>query len=218
MAGIAKSQAIDLSGRAGRLEALMEAPADGNHVGGAVICHPHPLHGGTLRNKVVHTLARAFVSQGFIALRFNFRGVENSAGEFDDGVGELDDVFTAMDYLSGRFPGLPLWLGGFSFGAALAVHAAAEREVAGLVSIAPAVTRLTKILRSQPDCPWLIVQGDRDELVDADDTIAWVNQLDPGPELQIIAGAEHFFHGKLIPLREAVETFIAARSQTPNGV
>lgn len=196
----------------------MEVPADGNHVGCAVICHPHPLHGGTMRNKVAHTLARAFVSQGFVALRFNFRGVEKSEGKFDDGEGELEDVFTAMDYLSDHFPGLPLWLGGFSFGAALAVHAAAEREVAGLVSIAPAVTRLKKILRSQPDCPWLILQGDLDELVSADDTIAWVNQLDPGPELQIIAGAEHFFHGKLVPLREVVEAFIKAAGSDPEGV
>lgn len=218
MSGTAKSAELALEGRAGSLEALVETRRGGNHVGCAVICHPHPLFGGTMRNKVAHTLARGFVSRGFIALRFNFRGVEKSQGTFDDGRGELEDVLTAMDYLSGHYPQLPLWLAGFSFGAALAVHAAAERGAAGLISVAPAISRLNRILHSQPDCPWLILQGDRDELVNVDDTIAWVNQLDPGPELQIIEGAEHFFHGKLVPLREAVEAFIKATGSVPEGV
>ena len=209
MAKPPKSQNLELDGPAGMLEALLEAPQESDPVACAVICHPHPLHGGTMQNKVVHTLARGFIRQGFVALRFNFRGVNESDGVFDDGRGELEDVFAAIDYLSNKTPSLPLWIAGFSFGAAMAIHAAAERKSAGLVSIAPAVSRFAKSPSSQPDCPWLILQGDRDELVDVEETIAWVNELEPGPELQILEGAEHFFHGKLVLLRDAVEVFIA---------
>jgi hypothetical protein len=102
------------------------------------------------------------------------------------------------------------WLAGFSFGAAIAIHAAALARPSGLVSVAPAVSRLSRQMGPQPDCPWLIVQGDEDELVRVTDTIAWVNALEPGPELQIFDGTEHFFHGRLTQLRHAVEAFIAS--------
>lgn len=212
MPKLAKSQKFELDGPVGKLEALLEAPQGAHIVGCAVVCHPHPLHGGTLQNKVAHTLARSFVGQGFVALRFNFRGVNDSEGTFDDGRGELEDVYAAMDFLSIGYPDLPLWISGFSFGAAMAIDAAAARKPAGLVSIAPAISRFTTALTQQPDCPWLILQGDQDELVDVDETIAWLNGLDPGPELQILDGAVHFFHGKLLLLREAVEAFIAKHS------
>ena len=212
MPKLAKSQKLELDGSAGKLEALLEAPQGTDIVGCAVVCHPHPLHGGTLQNKVAHTLARSFIGQGFIALRFNFRGVNDSEGTFDDGRGELEDIYVAMDFLSIDYPDLPLWISGFSFGAAMAIHAAAERRPAGLVSIAPAISRFTTTPTPQPGCPWLILQGDQDELVDVDETIDWVNGLDPGPELQILEGAVHFFHGKLTLLREAVEAFIAKHS------
>lgn len=208
MAKLPKSKNLELDGPAGSLEALLEAPQESDPVACAVICHPHPLHGGTMQNKVVHTLARAFIRQGLVALRFNFRGVNDSDGTFDEGRGELADTLAAVDYMSRTSPDLPLWLAGFSFGAAMAVHAAAERNTAGLVSIAPAVSRFAKSLASQPDSPWLVLQGDQDELVDVEETIAWVNELEPGPELQILEGAEHFFHGKLLLLRDAVEAFI----------
>ncbi len=212
MPKLAKSQKLVLDGPSGKLEALLEAPQGTDIVGCAVVCHPHPLHGGTLQNKVAHTLARSFIGQGYIALRFNFRGVNDSEGTFDDGKGELEDVYVAMDFLSIDYPDLPLWISGFSFGAAMAIHAAAERRPAGLVSIAPAISRFTTTPTPQPGCPWLILQGDQDELVDVDETIAWENGLDPGPELQILEGAVHFFHGKLTLLREAVEAFIAKHS------
>ena len=209
MSGLRKPQKLELHGPAGDLEALLELPQDTEVIGCAVVCHPHPLHGGTMQNKVSHTLARSFIGQGFIALRFNFRGVNESDGEFDEGRGEVEDVFAAMDWLSVNYPGLPLWNAGFSFGAAIAIRASALRRPAGLISIAPAISRLTSSLSSQPECPWLILQGDQDELVAVDQTVAWVNELEPGPELQILEGAEHFFHGKLTLLREAVEAFIA---------
>lgn len=209
MARIALTRKLEFAGSAGRLEGILEARDESDIVGCAVVCHPHPLHGGTMQNKVAHTLARSFVAQRFVTLRFNFRGVGKSEGKFDDGKGELDDVFAAMEFLAAAYPDLPMWLAGFSFGAAMAVLAAAQRNPDGLISIAPAVSRFARAMSSQPDCPWLILQGDRDELVDVDETIAWVNELQPGPDLQILEGAEHFFHGKLITLREAVETFVS---------
>jgi len=212
MPKLSKSQKLELDGPVGKLEALLEAPQEAGVVGCAVVCHPHPLHGGTMQNKVAHILARSFIGRGFIALRFNFRGVNESEGEFDQGRGEIEDVIAAMDWLSNNFPHLPLWISGFSFGAAMALHAAVRQMPAGLVSIAPAISRVTNPLSSQPDCPWLILQGDQDQLVDVDETVACVNELDPGPELQIIGGAEHFFHGKLTLLRQAVEAFIAKHS------
>lgn len=198
-----------IDGPAGDLEALLESPQDREPTGCAVVCHPHPVHGGTMTNKVAHTLARSFVGSGFAALRFNFRGVGRSAGEFDEGRGEVDDVLAAVGWLRAAAPNLPLWLAGFSFGAAMAIRAAVATRPAGLVSIAPAVSRFAVDFESQPDCPWLILQGDKDELVAIEDTIDWVNSLDPGPELEVFPGTEHFFHGKLVQLREAVEKFVA---------
>ena len=198
-----------IDGPVGRLEAVLDRPGTGALVGCAVVCHPHPQHGGTMHNKVAHTLARAFVRSGFEVLRFNFRGTENSDGVFDHGIGELDDALTALHWLSDRHPDLPIWLAGFSFGAAIAVKAAAAEHVDGLVSVAPAISRFASGLESQPQCPWLVVQGDEDELVDIDETVEWFNSLEPGPELLLFPGGEHFFHGRLTELREAVMEFIA---------
>jgi alpha/beta superfamily hydrolase len=161
-----------------------------------------------MQNKVAHTLARSFAGLGFAALRFNFRGVGESDGQFDDGRGEVDDALAAVSWMRAKTPAVPIWLAGFSFGAAMAVRAAIVAKPDGLVSIAPAVARFAGNLDSQPECPWLILQGDEDELVDVEETIAWFNELEPGPELEIFAGTEHFFHGKLGELRTAVETFV----------
>jgi alpha/beta superfamily hydrolase len=161
-----------------------------------------------MHNKVAHTLARAFVRQGYRTLRFNFRGTELSEGRYDEGVGELDDALAAIEWIQADQLHTPVWLAGFSFGAAIAVRAAIAIEVAGLISIAPAVYRFARGLSDQPKCPWLIVQGDEDELVAIDETVGWVNELEPGPELLVMTGAEHFFHGRLVELRDAVEKFV----------
>lgn len=203
---------FSIAGPTGDLEALLESPQDLDPVGCAVVCHPHPVHGGTMQNKVAHTLARSFVGAGFVALRFNFRGVGKSAGSFDEGRGEVDDVLHAVAWLRNSAPDLPLWLAGFSFGAAMAIRAAVSIPTDGLVSIAPAVSRFAVDFETQPSCPWLIVQGDTDELVDIEETVAWVDGLDPGPELEIFRDTEHFFHGKLVQLRESVEAFVKDNS------
>jgi len=198
-----------LEGPAGDLESILESPGDGEIRGAAVVCHPHPQHGGTMHNKVAHTLARSFVRSGFATLRFNFRGTEGSEGCYDDGIGELDDALAVLAWMQDRCPDVPLWLGGFSFGAAIAVRAAVSLEVSGLISIAPAVYRFAGNLDGQPDCPWLVIQGDEDELVEVTETIDWVNSLEPGPELLVMPGAEHFFHARLNDLRVAISEFVA---------
>ena len=197
-----------LTGPVGQLEAVLDLPRDGAPAAAAVVCHPHPQHGGTLHNKVAHTLARAFVGKGCAALRFNFRGTEASEGGYDAGMGEVDDALAAAGYLAARFPDLPQWIAGFSFGAAMAIKAAQRNAFAGLVSVAPAVERFAADPAPQPECPWLIVQGDVDELVDVDDTIAWFNTLEPGPEFVVLEDVEHFFHGRLSELRELVAGFV----------
>jgi alpha/beta superfamily hydrolase len=207
------TERLFIDGPVGRLEAILDAPRDGSVRGSAVVCHPHPQHGGTMHNKVAHTLARAFVRQGLVTLRFNFRGTESSEGRYDEGVGELDDALATIEWMQVQQPSAPLWLAGFSFGAAIAVRAAVAVDVAGLISVAPAIYRFAQGLTGQPDCPWLIVQGDEDELVAVDETAEWVNGLEPGPALLVMAGAEHFFHGRLVELRDAVETFVAGNQE-----
>ncbi|MDH3442104.1 MAG: alpha/beta hydrolase, partial [Gammaproteobacteria bacterium] len=214
MAKAPESEKLFIDGPAGQLEAVYEVPAAGDVVGAAVVCHPHPQHGGTLHNKVAHTLARAFLRMDFAVLRFNFRGTEKSEGHFDDGVGELDDALAAIAWMRTKQADGEFWLAGFSFGAAIAVRAAVQIDVDGLISVAPAVSRFASGLATQPQCPWLIVQGDEDELVGVDETIDWVNSLQPGPELLILPGAEHFFHGRLIDLRQAVMDFVSAAPDT----
>jgi alpha/beta superfamily hydrolase len=166
------------------------------------------VHGGTLQNKVTHTLARAFLACGMAALRFNFRGVGKSEGVFDEGVGELEDAVAATRWIGSRHPESPFWIAGFSFGAAIAIKAAGRNSADGLVSVAPAVTRVSGDSAPQPTCPWLVIQGEDDELVDPEETVAWINGLEPGPELLMFPETGHFFHGKLVPLREAVVDFV----------
>jgi alpha/beta superfamily hydrolase len=198
-----------IDGPAGAIEARIEDPTPaGNHpsrVG--VVCHPHPLFGGTMQNKVVHTAARALQEAGAATVRFNFRGVGQSAGTHDQGAGEIDDAVAVVQWTRARFKCEELWLVGFSFGAAVALQAALRVSPRRLVTIAPPVGRIITQPIPRADCPWLVVQGDQDELVDVDAVRHWVTTYDPPPEIVEIPGAVHFFHGKLLELRAAVLQF-----------
>jgi alpha/beta superfamily hydrolase len=164
-----------------------------------------------MHNKVVHTLARAMNDLGAAALRFNFRGVGASEGSYAQGDGEMDDVAAVAAYAQQRWPGVELWLAGFSFGAVVSARAAVALRPTRLLSIAPAVNILGKQLNGQPTMPWLIIQGDADDVVPPADVIEWVASLQPRPQLIVLPGAGHFFHGQLIKLRE---TLVAAWSNT----
>jgi alpha/beta superfamily hydrolase len=194
-------------GPAGTLEAKLELP-EGEPDATALICHPHPLHGGTMDNKVVYMLSRSFLALGAAVLRINFRGVGASAGSYADGAGELEDALAASAWLRERWPDLPQYLGGFSFGAAVVLHAAISVRPAGLVTVALPVARIEPDT-ALPAVPWLLIHGDGDELVALDSLIDWLNDQGPGPELEVVSGADHFFHGKLTDLKNGVTSFFA---------
>jgi alpha/beta superfamily hydrolase len=207
---VAAPESLRLEGPAGPIEAVFESPEGGAPCALAVVCHPHPLYGGALTNKVVHTVARAFVAQGAACLRFNFRGVGASAGSYDEGRGETEDLLAVVRAGQARLPGLPLWLGGFSFGSFVALRGQAAAGAALLVTVAPPIGRWDFANVEAPACPWLVIQGDRDELVDHRQVGRWMSGFAPQASLVLLQGAEHFFHGRLLEVKDAVSAFVAA--------
>jgi alpha/beta superfamily hydrolase len=177
-----------------------------------VVCHPHPLYGGTMQNKVVHTLARAMQELGAPTVRFNFRGVGASAGSYDAGRGELEDAIAVVAWARSRWVCDALWLAGFSFGSAIALQAAPAVHPLALVTVAPPVGRILAHETAHPGCPWLVVQGDADELVDFATVRAWIARFEAPPELVVMAGAEHFFHARLGELRAAVMRYLSGKT------
>jgi alpha/beta superfamily hydrolase len=201
-------RSVTLAGPAGALEAIVDVPAAARRAV-AVVCHPHPLHDGTMHNKVAHTLAKTFAALGAPAVRFNFRGVGASGGSYGHGDGELEDALAVIDWAIHEWPHAALYLAGFSFGAAVALRAALERETRGLATIALPVARVPAELAA-PRCPWLAVHGDRDEVVPLAGVRERLATFTPPPELVVIEGATHFFHGTLTVLANDVERFFAA--------
>jgi uncharacterized protein len=210
---IPRSEPLAIGGPAGVLEAILEDPLApsatvGAPAGFAVVCHPHPLHGGTMHNKVVYTLARVFIELGLPTLRFNYRGVGTSEGRYDNGRGETEDALAVIDFGRQRWPKAAVSLAGFSFGAMVALRAAVRSApVKRVVSVAPAVGRADLSVPARPDCPWLIVQGDADEIVDHRQVMTFAASFSPPAQLQLLPGIDHFFHGRLRELHETVMAF-----------
>ena len=191
----------DVVGPAGRIEVAIDAPA-GHAQGVAILCHPHPVHGGTMDNKVVQTLARAFVQLGQRAVRFNFRGVGGSDGQWDEGVGEIDDAMAVV--AAQRDAALPLTLAGFSFGSYVAAQVAQRLAVAGqparrLVLVGPATT-----YDDMPSVPadTLVIHGEADDVVPLKATLDWARPQ--GLPVIVLPGVGHYFHGQLTRLRDLV--------------
>lgn len=207
---------LTLAGPAGALEAVIEWPETRPDPSAClVVCHPHPLHGGTMQNKVVTTLARSAHAVEAASIRFNFRGVGASAGTHDDGRGEVEDALAAVAACRQRWPDAALWLAGFSFGGVVALRASVRAEagdVARLVTVAPALGRAFADPAdiALPGCPWLIVQGDADEIIDGALVIDWARRIEPAAQLALLSGAGHFFHGRLTDLQQQVESFLRA--------
>ncbi len=208
-----------LRGPVGALECVCDVPdSQDERPATVVLCHPHPQHGGTMHNKVVTILERSMRELGLRTVRFNFRGVGASAGSFDDGYGETDDLFAITEWVRRTRSGDDLWLGGFSFGAYIALRAAQNLKLGQLISIAPAVQRYDFNSLLHPDCPWLVVQGDEDDVVRLDDVNDWARDLDPRPELVVMEGAGHFFHRRLMDLRGLLKNGVRSQLPEPGSV
>jgi uncharacterized protein len=205
-----RAEPLLIDGPAGVLEALLEDPQGSPAAAFGVICHPHPLYGGTMHNKVVHTVARACQERGMPTLRFNYRGVGASAGSYDEGRGETQDALAVVAAGRARWPDAALTLAGFSFGGMVSLCAAAAAAPARLISVAPAVMYAELASIARPACPWLIVQGEADEIVDSRQVQAFAARFEPPPQLVILPGVGHFFHGRLEQLRDAALAFLAA--------
>lgn len=203
------TERLFIDGPAGPLEALVERPVEAVPGVFAVCCHPHPLFGGTMQNKVVHALARAALDCGVPAIRFNFRGVGGSQGSYDNGVGETDDALAVAQWGAHAFGASRLWAAGFSFGSFIAYGLAISRGADRLVTVAPPVQRFDFSLLATPRCPWLVVQGDDDELVNHESVGQWTRTVAPGPRVEIFEGADHFFHGRITELRQTVAAWLA---------
>ncbi len=200
----AQAATLLLPGAAGAIEVAVGVPADDARNGVAIICHPHPLQGGTMFNKVVTTLDRGLGELGLATVRFNFRGVGKSEGEHDEGSGEADDLVTVAEWVRRERPGAALWLAGFSFGSYVVLRAAAKLAPQQLILIAPPVGRWDFSGIEWPLCPVLIVQGGDDDIVDPVAVAEWAAQQEPPPAFVRMAEAGHFFHRRLLDLRGAV--------------
>lgn len=200
-----------INGPAGALELVFSAPAT-PATALAVVCHPHPLQGGTMDNKVATTLFRLYRDAGLAVVRFNFRGVGRSEGQHDHARGECDDLSAVIAWAEARWGRLPLHLAGFSFGSYVAAAVASARQRAGdgpvaLVLVAPPVHHygfetLTLPARS------VVAYGDADEVVPVADMRDWAAARLAPDQVLVFAGVGHFFHGRLVPLREALRTAV----------
>jgi alpha/beta superfamily hydrolase len=210
-----RPQPLFINGPVGKLQAIVEEPEATPYQHCAVLCHLHPLYGGTMTNKIIHTLARTFNELGVPTVRFNYRGVGESEGSYDEGIGETEDAFAVIKWAQVRWSNAPLWLAGVSFGGGVALRAAQRTPVERMVMVAPAVARDAPIA-NLPTYPWLIVQGDADDVVPAQMVTDWVSQMPspPGlvPELTILPGVGHYFHGHLGELREVVRNWLSRES------
>lgn len=207
-----QSLASFIAGGAGRIETLIAAPRTPLPPRGfAVICHPHPLYGGAMSNKVTYTLASIALQAGLYAVRFNFRGVGNSEGVHDHARGETADTLKVIEWMRQRLPAQsPLLLAGFSFGSFVSLKAAEQARPALQVTIAPPFGKYFagESPPARPDCPWIAVHSTDDDTVAYDDTVAVLNQYQPPPTLVTMHTAGHFFHGQLVELQQAVLPFV----------
>jgi alpha/beta superfamily hydrolase len=206
-----ESTTLMLDGPAGALEVAVDRSEATPLPAVAIICHPLPIEGGTMHNKVVTMLARSLRELGLDTVRFNFRGTGNSEGSFDDGVGEADDLRAVATWVRAQRPEAALWLAGFSFGAYVSLRMAAELQPSMLISIAPPVRRSWDFdSLVPPTCPWLVIQGEADEVVDPQAVFDWIDTMRDPPDLVRMPGTGHFFHRKLMDLRGAIKHGVRA--------
>jgi len=202
-------RSLFLAGPAGRLEALLWTSAVPDPQFVAVVCHPHPLYGGTMHNKVVFQTAKALHQRGAAVLRFNFRGVEQSEGVHDRGQGEQDDVRTAIDYLTAEFPGQPILVAGFSFGSSVGLRVGCgDARVAQMIGLGLPVDNLDMSFLRGCEKPKLIIQGGNDQFGARAGIEALFATLPEPKRLVIVEGADHFFTGQLDEVGPAIDAWL----------
>lgn len=211
-----KEQTFFISGRQGQLEVLASdvlknGTAQPILIG--VVCHPHPLFHGTMNNKVVTTIIKTWHDLEVPTVRFNFRGVGKSEGRYGDGIGETEDLQTVLDWLRSQNPNSEFWLGGFSFGSYISMGVASRNQypIQALLSIAPPVHLFNFAAVAIPTCPWVIIQGQQDEIVSYASVSEWYSEAqlktqNMDIELLTLPRASHFFHGQLIELKAMIRT------------
>lgn len=197
-----------IAGNAGAIEIAAHVPDAVSLRAVAVVAHPHPLFGGTMDNKVVTSMTRAFTEAGAATWRFNFRGVGATEGAHDGGLGEIEDMLKVIQFACASNPGLPLWLSGFSFGGAVVLAASARVSASEMILIAPSFTRLASLQNTSagsmvPEST-LIIHGEKDETVPLTASLDWARPRNV--PVAVVPGADHFFHQRLHIIRQ-----IAAR-------
>ena len=208
---MSRIQSFRIPGPAGPLEAILNRPPGTEVSFAALVCHPHPLVGGTMHNKVVFSIAKALSALGAPVLRFNFRGAGASAGAHDEGLGERDDVRAALDHLAGLFPDLPLCLSGFSFGAWVgSAVACVDERVAQIVAVGTPTRLFDSDALLECRKRKLFVQGGEDEHGPVSELQTFVARLPEPKRLVIVPGADHFFTGRQEELRRAIVDYFAA--------
>lgn len=202
-------RSLFLAGPAGRLEALLWTSSTSSPPFVAVVCHPHPLYGGTMHNKVVFQTAKALHQRDAAVLRFNFRGVEHSEGVHGHGKGEQDDVRTAIDYLAAEFPERPILVAGFSFGSSVGLRVGcADARVLQLIGLGLPVDNIDMSFLSACEKPKLIIQGGSDQFGARASIEALFATLPEPKRLVIVEGADHFFTGQLDEVAAAIDTWL----------
>ena len=201
---------INIPTQTGHLEGILKPEEEGvTPRYAALVCHPHPLYGGTMHNKVVFKVTQALQILGMPALRFNFRGVGHSTGVYDEGRGEMDDVRFALEFLSRRYPGLPVILSGFSFGAYVALRVAAiDDRVRAMIGLAVPARMFEGEYLQECHKPKLVIQGTQDELAPYPLTAQWFEQVPAPKSLVAVQGADHFFQGHLDEIQAIIISFV----------
>jgi alpha/beta superfamily hydrolase len=208
-----ESRNFFLSGPAGRLEAILWKPSSGEVPSmAALVCHPHPLFGGTMHNKVVYQAAKSLDALGLPVLRFNFRGAGTSAGQHDKGDGEQGDVRAALDFLADEFPHTPLLLAGFSFGCWVGLRVGcADERVSKVIGLGTPVNSTDFSFLQKCKKPKLFVHGADDKFGDVKKVESLVHSLPGDKHLVVVPDADHFFVGKLDQLNRAITEWLADR-------
>lgn len=197
-----KAHSFFISGQAGQIEAICNAQPGQYYPHLAILCHPHPLHGGSMQNKVVTTLAKTFQELSIPSLRFNFRGVGKSEGSYGEGLGEWQDMQSVIAWVRQNYPDTSLSFAGFSFGAYIAAQAASQMPADLLIMITPAIEHADYENLAPFTCPAIIVSADDDEVVNSTAILNWHASRKPEAKLIRFEKAGHFFHGQLIELKE----------------